>query len=372
MQARLQVLLLTPDFPPAIGGIQLLLNRLTAHLDAEVRVVTLATPGPHAGPAQDATGDGEVVVRRVRALGTHRVNVVGLNVAAMSEAAGRAPHVILSGHIVTSPAAAMLARRWHIPYVQYLYGAEVTRRDRLARFAVSHADAVLVVSAYTATLALAAGARSDRVFVVHPGVDQRARSKRPRDTTPHVVTVARLADLYKGHDTILRASSLVAARVPGARWIVVGGGPLLAQYRSWSGPLAASPTVELVGAVGDKERDEWLDRAHVFSLTSRGGGGGGEGFGIVYLEAGLHSLPVVAGAVGGALDAVVDGETGLLVDPTDHVAVADAVTRLLVDQDLSRRLGQAGRRRAQTFTWERMADGVNDVLTRTAAAARAA
>ena len=56
---------------------------------------------------------------------------------------------------------------------------------------------------------------------------------------------------------------------------------------------------------------------------------GGEGFGIVYLEAGLHGIPAVGGNVGGARDAVVDGETGLLVDPTDHLAVAGAATELL-------------------------------------------
>jgi phosphatidylinositol alpha-1,6-mannosyltransferase len=78
----------------------------------------------------------------------------------------------------------------------------------------------------------------------------------------------------------------------------------------------------------------------------------GEGFGIVYLEANAHGLPVVAGAAGGATDAVVHGETGLLVDPLDHVAVADALVALLSDRDLAVRLGGNGRARAERFTWE--------------------
>src|SRR4051812_37192313 len=70
--------------------------------------------------------------------------------------------------------------------------------------------------------------------------------------------------------------------------------------------------VHFVGAVSDVERDVWLDRAHVFAMPSRlpRGGQGGEGFGIVYLEAGVHEVPVVGGNVAGALDAVVDGVTG--------------------------------------------------------------
>ena len=68
--------------------------------------------------------------------------------------------------------------------------------------------------------------------------------------------------------------------------------------------------------------------------------GGGEGFGIVYLEAAAHGLPVVAGNVAGARDAVADGETGLLVDPTDPLAVADAATSLLLDPETADAVGR--------------------------------
>ena len=65
------------------------------------------------------------------------------------------------------------------------------------------------------------------------------------------------------------------------------------------------------------------------------------------------ALPIVAGAAGGATDAVVHGETGLLVDPEDHVAVADALVTLLRDRELSDRLGGQGRARAAEFSWEK-------------------
>jgi phosphatidylinositol alpha-1,6-mannosyltransferase len=97
------------------------------------------------------------------------------------------------------------------------------------------------------------------------------------------------------------------------------------------------------------------------------GGLGGEGFGIVYMEASAHGVPVVAGAVGGALDAVVDGVTGVLIDPTDHLAVANALTELLTDADRARRLGEAGRERSLEFSWSRIGAYVGDVLARTVA-----
>jgi phosphatidyl-myo-inositol dimannoside synthase len=89
---------------------------------------------------------------------------------------------------------------------------------------------------------------------------------------------------------------------------------------------------------------------------------GGEGFGIVYLEAAVHRLPSVAGNVAGARDAVVHGETGLLVDPTDHVAVADALTTLLEDPEAAERMGEAAAERATQFAWPVIARRVEDML----------
>jgi phosphatidylinositol alpha-1,6-mannosyltransferase len=90
--------------------------------------------------------------------------------------------------------------------------------------------------------------------------------------------------------------------------------------------------------------------------------GGGEGFGIVYLEAACHLLPVVAGNVGGAVDAVVDGVTGVLVDPTDHIAVANAIAELLLDERRAQNLGRAGAARAREFAWPQIAKQVEDLL----------
>jgi phosphatidylinositol alpha-1,6-mannosyltransferase len=88
----------------------------------------------------------------------------------------------------------------------------------------------------------------------------------------------------------------------------------------------------------------------------------GEGFGIVYLEAAAHGVPVVAGNVAGALDAVADGESGLLVDPTDSRAVAGALSSLLLDGELATRLGRAGAERAKRFAWPSIAARLEAVL----------
>ena len=113
--------------------------------------------------------------------------------------------------------------------------------------------------------------------------------------------------------------------MPDVTWTVVGEGSLRPRLEALAAQYGVEAQVRFLGDLSDEERDRWYRSAHVFVMPSRlPPEGGGEGFGIVYLEAAAHGLPVVAGNVAGARDAVVDGETGLLVDPTDHLEVAAA------------------------------------------------
>jgi phosphatidylinositol alpha-1,6-mannosyltransferase len=178
------------------------------------------------------------------------------------------------------------------------------------------------------------------------------------------VTVARLQDRYKGHDVLMRSMPLIRERVPDVRWVIVGDGPLRGELQELASALGVSDAVTFTGPASDRERDGWIRRATLLAMPSRlpEGGLAGEGYGIVYLEAGTFGKPVVAANVAGALDAVVDGETGLLVDPTDPAAVAGAITTLLLDSDLAARLGRAGAARAATLSWPQIARRVQDLL----------
>ncbi|HTA35285.1 MAG TPA: glycosyltransferase family 4 protein, partial [Solirubrobacteraceae bacterium] len=176
--------------------------------------------------------------------------------------------------------------------------------------------------------------------------------------------IARIEERYKGHDVMVRALALVLAKVPDARWVVIGDGSLRPAIEALARSYGVERSISFLGAVSDDERDAWLRRARLLAMPSRlpAGPCAGEGFGIVYLEAGAYGKPVVAGNVGGALDAVRDGETGLLVDPLDPLAVADAIVSLLLDDALAARLGVAGRRRAEQHAWPLVAERVQQEL----------
>jgi phosphatidyl-myo-inositol dimannoside synthase len=362
MDAKPRVLVVTPDFPPAHGGIQTLMHRLVTHA-RRLRCRVVALPAEGAGRFDSSE---RLDVRRSPFMGPdRRAAVIGLNGRALSEALRFRPDVVLSAHIVASPAAWAIGRLRGTPTVQYLHADELRGRPRLSRFAVTHADAVVAVSSYTERLALGAGAEAAKVHRILNGVDPipngavGARSERPT-----LLTVARLDSPYKGLDVTMRALPLIRGRVPDARWIVVGDGRLRGMLEARARSLGVQDAVSFQGSVSDEERDRWLARSHVFVMPSRlpASGVGGEGFGIVYLEAGAHGLPVVAGNVGGAVDAVIHGETGLLVDPRDHVALANAVAGLLLDSDRARAIGSMGMRRAEELAWPNVVRRVEEVV----------
>jgi phosphatidylinositol alpha-1,6-mannosyltransferase len=358
---RPRLLILTPDFPPAPGGIQVVTHRLAAGIRGlETEVIAPDSPG---AARFDATSG--VRVHRVR--GGERLrggkNAL-LNVAALAHALSFRPDVTLSAHIVASPAAAAIRRALSSRTVQYFHAEEIGARPGLAGFAARQADASIAVSDYTAGLILAGGGSRGRVHVIANGTDIPGDPAPQPVDRPTILTIARIEERYKGHDTMVRALALVLAKVPDAQWVVIGDGSLRPAVEELARSYGVASSIRFLGAASDDQRDAWLARAQLLAMPSRlpAGGFAGEGFGIVYLEAGAYGKPVVAGNVGGAVDAVVDGETGLLVDPLDPLAVAEAITRLLQDGELARRLGAAGQARAQLYAWPRVVERVEALL----------
>ena len=361
---RPRVLIVTPDYPPGGGGIPNLMARLAENLAVtSLRVVTLDSGG-----AQQYDEHHHVDVIRVRlAAGHHPLRIATLSARAAVEAIKFKPDVALVGHVAAAPAGAVLRRLLRIPVVTYVHADEFRVWPRRCAFAMSHSDAVIAVSRHTERLAVSGGADPGQVHRIYHGVEMPSedRGHAARDgEPPTILTVARMDEFYKGHDVMLRAMPLVLARVPSARWVVLGDGLLRPFYEQIVDSLGIGSAVSFHGRLDDAERDDWFRRAHVFAMPARvpPGGAGGEGFGLAYLEAAAFRLPVVAANEGGALDAVDAGRTGLLIDPTDHVALADALAGLLTDADGARAMGDHGFEWATGFPWQKTAIEVADVL----------
>lgn len=351
-----RVLLLTPEYPPSQGGIQQLLYRVASSFNrVRTRVVALGH--------KDARLETVEVHRMPRLFALHHKSaIVSLNAWSLGQILTFSPDVVISGHIVVSPAALAISSVARVPYIQYVYGTECLRRPHTAAFACRHAAAVIAISTYTRDLVASHVRHPTRLHVIPPGVDIPTEPPSAVAESSTILNVSRLVERYKGHDVLIRALPLVRARVSGARLVVIGNGPMQRTYEAMAACIGVQDAVEFVGPLSNIDRDAWFGRSRVFAMPSRRSPSGAEGFGIVYLEAGAHGLPVVAGNVGGARDAVKDGVTGLLVDPTDHVAVADALTAILIDRTHAEALGRGGLNHAKEFEWGAIAHRVEDVL----------
>jgi glycosyltransferase involved in cell wall biosynthesis len=181
------------------------------------------------------------------------------------------------------------------------------------------------------------------------------------DGPPAVLTVAHLYP-RKNIGVLLHAyARLRAAGVPFQGWIV-GDGPCRRVWERLRDDLSLRDRVEFLGTVSRRELADRYRRAAVFCLPSRQ-----EGFGIVFLEAMAHARPIVAARAAAVPETVADGEVGILADPNDPEAFAQALATLLEDRDLGRRMGQAGRRRVEFYRADRVSarflDAVQEALS---------
>jgi phosphatidylinositol alpha-1,6-mannosyltransferase len=222
------------------------------------------------------------------------------------------------------------------------------------------ATTVIAVSSYTKDRIVDIGVPESQVTVIYNGVDPAEFDVDDRhdvveevDGSRILLTVARL-DPRKGQDTVIEALPAVLEDVPDLTYLVAGGGDQrrLDNLRALAEDRGVQDRIRFLGHVPDEELPALYNAADVFTMPNRREGTSVEGFGIVFLEANAAGVPVVGGDHGGATDAVADGESGILVDPDDVDEVADAIVRLLSDEELRSSLGDRGRERvADGFTW---------------------
>ncbi|MFH1006975.1 MAG: glycosyltransferase family 4 protein [Candidatus Latescibacterota bacterium] len=262
----------------------------------------------------------------------------------------------------------LLSAFLNLKVVVVAHGWEVVRaggwwRAWLKRIALTRADWVIAVSGYTRTKVLEAGGDEDHTRVVPNGVDSTLFQPAPRPdrlvrryglkNKKVILTLARLVE-RKGHDQVIKALPEVLRRVPEAVYLIVGRGGYREKLEEIAGRFGVRDQVVFVGYVPDRERADFYNLADVVAMPCRelADQGNVEGFGIVFLEAGACGKPVVGGRSGGVADAIVEGETGFLVDPSDTRQIADRLIRFLTDVSLADAMGKKGRRRAEALSWD--------------------
>lgn len=358
----MRILVITVDYPPIEGGISTLCLQVTRALARAGHEVTVAAPRFSDMEAFDAAEPVHVVRVPGYGLGWFRLFPLLRSVQPLL----RDCDLVLAINVAYGGVIGRLCGR---PYVVFAYGYEFLKfrgvpvLSFLLRRVYAGACFVAAISRYTRDQLVDFGVKADHIHIILPGADPRhtaSASQSPpmqalteEATGRFILSVGRFIP-RKEHLTLVCAMPRILEACPNTRLVMAGRGPLREACLDKAAKLGIEAFVECPGYVEPDTLDALYRDCALFALPSgEGEGGHVEGFGLVFTEAHAHGKAVVAGRSGGVTDAVINGETGILVRPGDVDATASAIIKLLNDPEYARQLGKNGRARVEKeLNWE--------------------
>lgn len=376
--------LVSYDWAPKIGGAHSWLHEVYRRWPEKVRVLT-TTPSPDVASAElersyDASGHGSLEVHRIAAPFT-QLSLLSPGCVARFLAHARAlrsltrpaPRTVI--HALRSwpeGFTGLLCKRLHrgTRLVTYAHGEEIliarlsAQLRWMARSVYAASDLVIANSENTRRIVLDL-APTAKIVCISPGVD--ARSFVVSDSaiaecraawgwpagTMVVATISRM-EARKNQAGVLRAVAELRREGLEVAYVCAGDGQERAALERLAGELRITPWVRFPGPVSESDKRALFASADVHAMPSVQLGEMIEGFGIVFLEAAAAGVPSICGNSGGQMEAVRDGETGLVVDGRDSSNIAAALRKLVQSPDLRRQMGINGRRWAAEFDWQKV------------------
>ncbi|HLD18080.1 MAG TPA: glycosyltransferase family 4 protein [Patescibacteria group bacterium] len=343
------LLLLTLDFPPRLGGV-------ARYLEAGARIFhdrifVVAPPEPESEAFDKGAS---YPVERVP-LFSSRLWPHWLPILSILWKKRKTYELTLTSHVLpVGTATWMLKPFTHRPYIVCVHGMDLglvkqhpwkrvlaKRILRGARVVVANSQ-VLAQEVYQDFHVSSLVVYPTVHETLLPGVEALSR---PQDGTTHFLTVARLVE-RKGHLRVLQALSVLRRSGVSFSYQIIGDGPFEKTIRESILQLGLDSMVTMRTKASDADVRDAYAASNVFVMPTVGGEADREGFGSVYLEAAAWGLPSIASALPGVNEAVFDGETGLLVPDGNADALVQALLRMITDESLCRTLGKAAQQRA--------------------------
>lgn len=295
----------------------------------------------------------------------------------------RIEHILVGNVLPLGTIALLIKLLRRVPYTVMTHAMDITvplhpnsprRKQMLLQTVLRHAESITTVSRYTKERLLSLGIPESRIHVIHPCPHINGSVEMHVPTVPSMnnvlpekkvlLSVGRLIE-RKGFDMVIRSLRRIREVIPNVHYVIVGEGNYGTTVQSIAEQVGVQEYVTFVGQCTDQELAAWYNRCDVFIMPSRElCNNDTEGFGIVYLEASSFGKPVIGSTAGGVTDAVVDGQTGFVVDPEDIEMIADACTRLLSNTTLAQQLGTNGQQRVKDiFRWDVQVEQLKQLLT---------
>ena len=374
-----RTLVITNDFPPRPGGIQTFGYEIVRRFDPES--VTVLTSNWEGAAEFDAAQDFKIVRANTQTLVPSKSTLAMAREIVVAESITR----VLFGAAAPLGLLASPLRKLGVQNIVGMTqghetGWAMTPGTRQALRKIGNdTDYLTYISEYThkkiaKALSPDAAARMRRIV---PGVDStefspanlsygsQLRTELGWTDRPVIVCVSRLM-ARKGQDELIRALPEIHQTAPNASLIIVGDGPYRKDLERLVKKLSLERFVHLTGKVSQNDLSKWYAAGDIFAMPcrTRMGGWDVEGLGIVFLEGSATGLPVIVGDSGGAVDAVVNGETGFLVDGTNTAEIAGRIAFLVANPDVAKQMGAAGRNWVtQEWTWDQSFKKLDGLLS---------
>ncbi len=344
------IALLTFDFYPDIGGVQTYLFEIFRRLTDRYEIYLLT---PKSQEKCESIFPFRRIIANKNPFHIYR-NLKSIN-----------PEYVIVGH---AHPQLLLPAALHGPYSLFAYGndflAAQSRWHRpLFNFLVRRAAPLITISKASDHMLRLRNLASDRI--IYPGTDP-AFFTPPNEpaSQPILLSVGRLVP-RKGIDTAIAALQDLVGQYPTLEYQIAGTGPDQDRLQGLARAFGVENHVRFLGRVPQEALPDLYRQAAIFVLPVREekSARSFEGFGIVFLEASASGLPVIAGRSGGAVEAVQDGKTGILIPPEDPGALSQAVRRLLENPGERKTMGAHGREWVETtMNWDRAAEELAEVL----------
>lgn len=234
---------------------------------------------------------------------------------------------------------------------------------QIGAWAFNQADMIIAVSQYSLDQLLKMGVRPKRQLVIENGADHHQYYPDPESGVNFLenlnladanilLTVGHLSE-RKGQDIVIHALPEIIKNIPNLHYLMIGLPTIQDQLEKLACELGVSAHVHFMGRLDIKMLNAAYNACDIFVLTSRHGSNGEfEGYGIVVVESALCAKPSVVAGNSGLAEAIVDGQTGLVIPENDSHAAAQALQRLLMDPALKKQMGDNARQRAfKEQTW---------------------
>jgi len=355
------ILIVSVDFPPHTDGVSTVSQELAERLTKYGKKIVAIGPASPGDRAYDKRQKFPVIRTAWYEFGYLRF--IPLLFASIYAVIRYRIKLILAMNIAYGGAVScFLFRPLGIKYVLWAYGYEFCKFKKnfflnsLYKRIYSDSEKIFAISHFVKRRLIEFGIPESKIGLIFPGTSpekyypQEApdwfKEKIGLKDKKILLSVSRLIE-RKGHDAVIKSLPSLLSKFPDLVYLIVGKGPMRGHLEQLANGLGLNSQVRFLGHVTEEELLHLYNSCDIFVMPSREieEKGDVEGFGIVYLEANACGKPVIGGRSGGCGEAIIDGETGILVDPLDVEGISQAIDKFLSDKKLAKRLGENGRQR---------------------------